>query len=374
VTDWFNLFAVYRTVVTRDDEIVHGILYPELDSEHPIVRSAIEGWEGTHFIYKGSSGTQLTLVRPISERPRERWWLHILLGLATFLTTTAAGAYFVGRRPFGMAFLAFGSFGVPFPTAIFTEELFAGLSFSVPLMAVLLGHEMGHYLMARRHGMNVSPPYFIPSPHWLNVIGTFGAFIRLRSAVVNRLVLFDVGVAGPVVSFVLSLPLAIAGLLLSRPLPELVVEAPSRYAVLFGGQPIWLGESLLFRALDAVVSGEGAFLVLHPLAFAGWLGLFVTALNLFPLAQLDGGHILFSLIGERQRYVGMAFVVLLVVLGFFWWGWWLWAVLILILGRGSIRHPAVFDPEVPVTGGRRLLGWASTLGFILSFAPIPIRL
>lgn len=157
-------------------------------------------------------------------------------------------------------------------------------------------------------------------------------------------------------------------------MPELVGGAPARYTVLFGGQPIWLGGSPLFDAIDRAVSGGGNFLILHPLAFAGWLGLFVTALNLFPLAQLDGGHILYALTGERQRYVAGAFLAVLIALGFLWRGWWLWAALILVLGRGSIRHPSVFDPEVPVTGVRRVVGWLCVLVFVLTFVAVPIRI
>jgi membrane-associated protease RseP (regulator of RpoE activity) len=161
---------------------------------------------------------------------------------------------------------------------------------------------------------------------------------------------------------------------MSDPLSALTTTAPSRFVVLFGSQPIWLGNSILFSALDGIFAGDGEILLLHPVAFAAWLGLFVTALNLFPLAQLDGGHILYALLGGRQRYFGMAFLAVLVGLGFFWWGWWLWAALTLVLGRGSIRHPSVFDPEVPVTGRRRLVGWFCVVIFLLTFAPIPIRL
>src|SRR5690606_7806320 len=167
-----------------------------------------------------------------------RWWIHLLLGFATFVTTTAAGAYFAGREPFEMAFLP-GPLAIPVPIGMSPAEFLHGLSFSVPLLVVLLGHELGHYLVARRHGMNVSPPYFIPAPHWINVIGTFGAFIRLRSAVVNRIVLLDVGMAGPLVSFALSLPLSAVGLFLSRTPPFLIDDAPSGYAVFLGSQPLW---------------------------------------------------------------------------------------------------------------------------------------
>ena len=372
MTDWPSVFAVYRTVFVRDDEVVQGVLHAALSQGHPDVVALLDGWDGAHFIHPTDRGTEITLIRRIRERRAERGWLHLLLALITLATTTAAGSYFVGRNPFDMAFLPVGPFAAPFPRRIDFAELLPGLVFSIPLLGVLLGHELGHYRLARRYGMDVSPPYFIPAPHWLNIIGTFGAFIRLRSVVVNRIVLFDVGVAGPVASFVLSLPLAIWGLMLSRPLPELVEGAPARYAVLFGRQPIWIGDSLLFSLLDWIFAGDGGFLILHPLAFAGWLGLFVTALNLFPLSQLDGGHILFALFGEKQRYAGILFVLLLFGMGFLWWGWWMWAALILLLSRGSIGHPPVFDPEVPVTGRRKALGLAAIVVFILTFVPIPL--
>jgi membrane-associated protease RseP (regulator of RpoE activity) len=374
VTDWLSLFAVYRTVVIRNDEIVQGILHPDLGPGDPIVRAALEKWEGTHFVYPTPDGTEIALVRPVAPRPPERWWLHVLLGLATFLTTTAAGAYFVGRDPVPMIFLPIGPISIPTPIGLVPAELLPGLAFSVPLLIILFGHEMGHFVIARKRGMSVSPPYFIPSPHWINVIGTFGAFIRLRSAVVNRMVLLDVGAAGPLMSLGLSIPAAVVGLIWSVPLSADVVNAPARYAVQFGGQMIWLGESPLFSLMDRLFAGEGGFLLLHPLAFAGWIGLFVTALNLFPLAQLDGGHILYALVGERQRYFGMAFLGVLVALGFFWMGWWIWAALILVLGRGSVRHPSVFDPHVPVTGTRRRVGWFCVAVFVLTFVAIPIRL
>jgi Zn-dependent protease len=374
VTDWLSLFAVYRTVVIRNDEIVQGILHPGLMPDDPLVRSVLEKWEGTHFVYPTDDGTEITLVRPVAARPPERWWLHLVLGLTTLLTTTAAGAFLLGRDPFVMAFLPVGPIPVPIPVRLLLGELLPGLAFSVPLLVVLFGHEMGHYLVARRHGMSVSPPYFIPSPHWINFIGTFGAFIRLRSAVVNRMVLLDVGMAGPLASFLLSIPLAAIGLRLSAPMPQLLVEPPARYAVQFGGQYVWLGDSLLFRGLEAVMAPAGGFLILHPLAFAGWVGLFVTALNLFPLAQLDGGHILYALVRERQRFIGVGFLAVLIMLGFQWWGWWLWAALILVLGRGSIRHPSVFDPEVPVLGRRRLVGWFCVVIFVVTFVAIPLRL
>lgn len=373
MADWISLFAVYRVVVIRNDEVVQGILQPEYSPDHPRVRAALATWEGTHFLHHGGGGTEVTLVRSVGGRAGERWWLHLALGLLTLLTTTLSGAYFLGRDPLRLALYGLGPLGIPVPVRLFPEELVPGLLFSVPLLLILLGHEMGHYLTARRYRMDVSPPYFIPAPHWLNVIGTFGAFIRLRSAMVNRVMLLDVGAAGPVASFVLSVPAVLLGAAWSERV-ALPGAGPTSFLVVFDGQPIWLGGSLAFHALVGLVGASGGVLALHPLAFAGWLGLFVTALNLFPLAQLDGGHILYGLLGPGQRWVGRVFLALLLVLGVWWWGWWLWAGLILVLGRGSIGHPAVFDPEFPVTGGRRWLGRACILIFGLTFVPLPIQI
>jgi hypothetical protein len=376
VTDWMNLFATYRVVMVRDDEVVQGVLHPEIDVDHPVVRDTLTDWKGVHFVHRTPAGTELTLVRRLARRPKERWGLHALLFVLTAITTSAAGAMFLGRVPFRTALLPLGPFAVPIPVGVVLENLLLGGMFSGPLLMILLGHELGHYLVARWHKMDVSPPYFIPSPHWINLIGTFGAFIRLRSPMINRAMLLDVGAAGPIVSFVLSIPAVVVGLLWSRTVRVPGAGEPA-FAVLFDGQPIWLGGSLLFNSLAHLVRGTEGVLLLHPLAFAGWLGLFVTALNLFPLAQLDGGHILYALVGGRQRYAGMAFLALLLVLGNpwwgGWWGWWLWAGLILLVGRGSIRHPPVFHPEYPVTGARRKIGWVCVAIFVLTFVAMPIR-
>ncbi|MBA4157507.1 MAG: site-2 protease family protein [Gemmatimonadetes bacterium] len=370
--DWVFLFATYRVVVVRDDEIVQGVLLPDLHPDHPAVRTVLDAWEGTHWAQPGAFGTELTLVRRLTPPPPERWWLHALLFLLTALTTTAAGARFMGREPFPLGAFAVGPMGLPFPVAFSPADLVHGLAFSLPLMGVLFGHEMGHYVLARWHRMDVSPPYFIPSPRF-NVIGTFGAFIRLRSPIINRAMLLDVGAAGPIASFVLSIPVLAVGLALSEPVVYPGQQPPTGFAVSLGGQLIFVGGSALVHAMAWGFGGVGNVLILHPLAFAGWLGLFVTALNLFPLSQLDGGHVLYALFRSWQPRIGLGFLVLLLALGQLWMGWWFWAALILLLGRGSIRHPAVLDPEFRVQGVRRGLGWACILIFVLTFVAVPFR-
>lgn len=374
VTEWQSLFSAYRIVVIRGEEVTQGVLHSELSADDPRVRAAADGWEGTHFLHQTDHGLEVTLVRTVGPRPRERWWLHLFLALSTLLTTTIAGAYLRDVDPLRLVSRTVGFWSLPVPGDLVLSDLLPGFAFSVPLMLILFGHEMGHYLVARRHRMNVSPPYFIPAPNWINLIGTFGAFIRLRSPMINRIMLLDVGAGGPLVSFFLSIPVLVLGLAWSTLLPVDPSAAPARFAVLFGGAPLWLGDSVLVRLLAwSMGMGSGVWL-LHPFALAGWLGLFVTALNLFPLAQLDGGHILYALLGPVQRRVGLGFLFLLVGLGWWWWGWWFWALVIVLLGRGSIGHPSVLDARPPVTGARRWVGWGCVAIFLLTFLwrPFPM--
>jgi Zn-dependent protease len=372
VPDARPVFLTYREVRIRDDEIAQGLLLPGLAADDPEVRALIDAWGGRHFVRRTALGDELTLVRRTAPPPAERWWLHVLLFVLTLVTATAAGARFLGREPFPLALAPAGPIALPVPVGLDPAALWTGLVFSVPLIAILLGHELGHYLLARRHGVDVSPPYFIPSPR-LNAIGTFGAFIRLRSPIVNRAVLLDVGAAGPLVSFVLSLPVLVVGLMLSTPARFAGDAPPTQFAVYFGNDPIFVGGSLIVHAANALLGHPGDVLILHPLAFAGWLGLFVTALNLVPLSQLDGGHILYALVRGRQPAIGVAFLAMLVALGAWWPGWWVWAVLILLLGRGTIRHPPVFDAAYPLDRRRRRAGWACVAIFVLTFVVVPFR-
>jgi len=374
VVDWVNVFATYRVVPLRREEIVQGVLLPGLAADSPPVRSLLESWPGARFVRETPMGTEVTLFRRTVPPVPERWWLHALLFLLTFLTTTLSGAMFAGRDAVLLRDVQLGPWAIPLPGAILPAQLVPGLWFSLPLLAVLLAHEMGHYLVAKRRGLDVSPPYFIPAPFPLNLIGTFGAFIRLRSPMINRALLLDVGAAGPLASFVLSLPLAAAGLGLSS-VGETTYDTPTRFLVPIGTEAaLPVGGSLVFHALAAAFAPGPGTLVLHPLALAAWLGLFVTALNLFPLSQLDGGHVLFALAGRRQRLAALAFLALLIVLGFHWAGWWMWAGLVLLVGRGSVAHPPVFDPAYPLSPARRLVAWACIAMLVLSFVPVPFAL
>ncbi|MGO9602324.1 MAG: site-2 protease family protein [Candidatus Binataceae bacterium] len=285
--------------------------------------------------------------------------VNVVLFFLTLLTTTMAGAYSAGAD---LSFLH------PFATA---KGLMMGLSFSIPLMAILLSHEMGHYLTARRNSVDASLPYFIPAPFpSYMIIGTFGAFIRLRAMPRSRRVMFDVGAAGPWAGVLVAIPVVILGLKLSE-----VAPLSSQTGVSLN-----LGNSLLFWGIARWILGVDPNLVsvsLHPMAFAGWIGLFVTTLNLLPVGQLDGGHVVYALFPRLHRTISTLFVascVLMVVvpyvLGYgFWLGWLLWAALAIGLGLG---HPSTVDRDTPLDLRRRIAAWMTVVLFAVTFIPIPI--
>ncbi len=283
--------------------------------------------------------------------------LNLALLLLTLLTTTTAGAYMNGEDiSLWHPFLAIAS-------------LRSGLSFSIPLMMILFAHEMGHYLTSRHHNVDASLPYFIPAPPSLFIIGTFGAFIRMREPARTRRVMFDIGAAGPWAGVMLAIPAVIIGLYLSDVTP---LDKSA------GG--LELGNSLLFLGLSHLVLGVDPSTVnvnLNPIAFAGWLGLFVTTLNLLPVGQLDGGHVIYALFPRRHRTISVLFVIscflmVLVPLALgvsFWGGWLIWAFLSIFLGLG---HPSTIDRDTPLNPRRALAAWATVALFIVTFSPVPL--
>ncbi len=297
--------------------------------------------------------------------PQHRYWLHALLFLATLLTTTVVGA--------GLAY----DFRTRGPADFATDlsgysrlwhdpsYLLGGLPFSITLLAILLAHEMGHYLAARYHAVDVTLPFFLPVPI---LMGTFGAFIRIRSAILSKRILFDIGIGGPLAGFaVLILPLII-GVSLSRVDP----------AAGFRGNMIF-GTPLLLRFFEWVILGAApANIALHPVARAAWVGLLATALNLLPIGQLDGGHILYSFVGDRTRILSRIFVACLLALGSIQLfttaykagsTWIFWGVVLFFFG---MRHPVIID-RCPLSPARRWLGLVAFVILILSFTPTPIR-
>jgi membrane-associated protease RseP (regulator of RpoE activity) len=293
-------------------------------------------------------------------RPRrDRIWLHLLLLLLTVFTTTFVGgihffAYTVGFSPPENVVPSLGA--LPF--------YLNGLWYSAGILAILGCHEMGHYVACRRYRVDATLPFFLPAP--LPLTGTLGAFIRIRSRIPSKKALFDIAIAGPVAGFVVAVPVLFFGLLLSK------IE---RVPVDFEG--VELGEPLLFRAAAWLVFGDlpdGLSINMHPMAFAAWFGLLATALNLFPISQLDGGHISHAVLGRKSSYVTLAMIACAIGLTFVSTSWIVWTVLMVVmLFAMGPHHPPTLDEETPLDPGRVLLAVVALVMLIVCFTPVPIE-
>ncbi|MGH7538494.1 MAG: site-2 protease family protein [Gemmatimonadales bacterium] len=356
-------FVAWRTTALKDREVVDALVHPTHAGPSQELVQALRHWDGSHYWSDEPGGRWLVLTRRRSVRA-ERWWLHIALFVATLFTTTLAGATLAGSlapltSPLDLVR------GVVHPE--FWRAWAAGVVFALPLLGILLAHELGHYVMARHYQLDVSPPYFIPLPVWA-LVGTLGAFIRLRTVLSDRRQLFDVGLAGPIAGFAVAVPVLFAGLYLSHPLPASPVTSGM---VLWAGGERWpLGDSPITLALRWLVHGNTPVL-LHPIAFAGFVGMFVTMINLMPMAQLDGGHVLYATKPRLHRRAALAFWLVVLGLGHWWAGWYIWAGLVLVMSRGRLDHPTVLDAYRPLPAARRWLAWVGLVLLILVFAPVP---
>lgn len=270
------------------------------------------------------------------------WRKHGILFFLTFFSTTLTGVTFA-----------------------LTQEnvLLQGLAYSIPVMIILTGHELGHYYFARKYGVKVSLPFFIPLP-LISPFGTLGAFIKMETFPESRRELFDIAFWGPAMSFLLSIPFAVTGLLLSR-----VQAIPADFT------GVVFGDSLIFKFIAGMFFDipEGHDIIIHPMAFAAWVGFFVTAINLIPVGQLDGGHIAYSLFGKRQKEIAVTSLVILGIMALEFYGWLVWLVLLVAMG---IKHPPLFsmNPFHDFLDNRRLkLAWGSLLMLLLCFTPAPMK-
>ena len=291
--------------------------------------------------------------------PVSRWALHVLLLGLSLLTTTIVGVVLAQSFQSNRA-LDLDQYVNVVPLLVSRPWLLlAGLPYSLTLMTILLGHELGHYFACRYYGIDASLPYFLPSP--LPGIGTFGAFIRIRSPIYTRRALFDVGVAGPLAGFILLLPAMAIGLAYSRVIPGIA----ERGDMIFSVPAIQrLMEVLIFPGRAA------ADISLHPVARAAWVGTLATALNLLPIGQLDGGHIVYSFTATKHKLLSRLFVAVLVPLGIFYWRAWLvWAALLFFF---ALRHPVIFD-VTPLDRRRVALGILAAVIFLVTFTVIPIH-
>ncbi len=306
-------------------------------------------------------GLEPTGVPELREAPRRRSLaVAVALFALTLVSTLAAGVQFAldyanNQSPnFENFFRVY--------RAILAEPrlLLAGIPFSFTLIGILLAHELGHYFACRYYSISASYPYFIPAP---TLIGTLGAFIRIRSPIVNRKALFDVGLAGPVVGFLFAVPALAASIAYSKVVPS----AQASSLVVFG-DPL-ISRLLLGWLRPDILPGD---LLLHPVGRAAWVGLFATALNLLPAGQFDGGHILYALASHRHRIVSLTVALLLLPMAkWLWPGWLMWSVLILLLG---FRHPPLMDRREPLDRNRWLWAAVALTIFLLCFMPSPLSI
>lgn len=348
-----DVFRVERQEVRGATYAWGGTLLVEPARALALIEARFKPFGYTPFL--GQQG-DLAWIRavPLAEVvDRGRSGLNVVLFALTVLSTLAAGCLVTGSFPF----VTFNPFLEP-------ARLLAGVPFAATLLAILGTHEFGHYFTARYYGASVSLPFFIPAPPPIFLFGTMGAVIRMRSPARDRNSLFDIAVAGPLAGLVVAVPALLLGLSWSR-----------IGMVLPQGAGLTFGDSLLMRALTWIVFGpipNGMDVFVHPVALAGWVGLFVTALNLFPVGQLDGGRIAYALFGPWHRQVSIATFVGLMLLGavFRSANWIVFASVILLLM--GFHHPPPLDDLTPLSPRRYVLGVFCLILLVLLIPPVPI--
>jgi len=294
---------------------------------------------------------------------KKKIWLNIVLFVITIFSTFSVGITLSINFKYAEVLAQNPSSALDFVGKLKDPQVISlSIIYVVVLLGILLGHELGHFLTCRYYKINATLPYFIPAP---TLIGTLGAFIKIKSPITRKQQLFDIGVAGPLTGFILSVPALVYGLSLSKAVPPIPRDETFVYVF---GEPLILKifSAMIFKNIPSDYS-----IFLHPVAFAGWVGILVTALNLFPVGQLDGGHVSYALLGKKSRNVSRFFLGAFIVMGvFFWVGWFIWAFLLFFLG---LRHPRVLDEAAHLSPRRKFIGCVIILIFILSFIPDPLR-
>jgi membrane-associated protease RseP (regulator of RpoE activity) len=349
---------VEEVMVIREDAVRHGALLwrgrlrTAPSRALPLLLTRWRPWGYTPFLRAEGSEVALQAV-PLAEAtaPR-RVGIHVVLFVLTCVSTLIAGAAFRGSPTFDA-----------FRSTLVGTLFVSGVPFAATLLTILAVHEFGHYFTARRHGAVVSLPYFIPAPPPLFLFGTLGALIQMRSPARDRNALFDIAAAGPLAGLAVALPALVVGLEWSHVVPAV--------------EHLAFGQSLLLRWLVHLRFGpipEGMMVYTHPVADAAWAGFFVTALNLFPVGQLDGGRIAYALFGRAHRAVGAVTVAATLALGLITASpnWFVWAALVMLLV--GFHHSPPLDDLTPLSPGRRLLGAACLVLFVLIIPPVPIAL
>jgi len=336
--------------------IFYGTLLRESKEAFETIKDRLKPLELVPFLRKSGEGVELR-VASLRKVARGKPIINFVLFLTTILTTTLAGSILAkGNLPLNLG------------------ELLLGIPFSFTLLLILGSHELGHYFACKRLGIEATLPFFIPVPPPF-LLGTFGAVIRIKSPIEDKRGLVEVGAAGPIIGFIIAIPITIIGLKLSSLVP--VAEVAGKAGI------FTLGDSLIFslltKAFVKIPPGDYT-LLLHPVAFSGWVGLFITALNLLPVSQLDGGHIAYALFGKLHSRIGLGTVGILLILGIVgiyaprggWVGFLIWVIVIsLIIG---IRHPPPLNDITPLDIKHKIIGWISIFILVLTFVPVPFRI
>ena len=387
VADLFAVHDVTLGVPSQPDVIrLRGKLQAPSEQAYPRIAQRLREMGYTAVLRHDDENKLDVLLALPGLQPQEssgRLWINALLYLLTIVATLYVGAGYSDQIPTNLSDI---------DTLLWPlTHLWLGWPFALSLMIILTGHELGHYFAGRHYKVPVSLPFFIPMP--LPPLGTMGAFIMMKGRAINRRQMLSVGAAGPLVGFVLALPILLLGLSMSKIIPMespapgsgFFMEGNSLLYLLFKyltfgqilpgtGNPATIGAALgeVVAALFGTFPfGHGFDVSIHPVALAGWAGLLVTAFNLLPVGQLDGGHVLYSLVGQRAGRLTLPIIGLLVVMGFVLWpGWFLWAALIFFFGQS---HPDPLDDVTRLDRPRKIIAVAVLLIFVLTFTPLPIQ-
>jgi hypothetical protein len=356
-----GLFTITSITIDRPQQghiLFRGQFICDLNNCFDELRDRFEGQGFTPLIRKDEAGLALTAMPYVFDPPASNWLINLLLAALTIFSTLLVAT--LGELPEAAA----AGLSLPDLYLLAVRNLHLGIPFCISLMTILGAHELGHYFAARHHKVPVTLPYFIPLP--IPPIGTMGAFIRLKAPVKNKRALFDVGAAGPLAGLVFAIPILIYGL------------ATSSVETLPAGNYMLEGNSILYALTKIAIFGQmlpngSEDVFLNQMAWAGWVGLLVTGLNLIPVGQLDGGHVAFTLFGEQARKLFWPVIIGLIVLAFItqtiMWGF--WAFILFALGR---FYAEPLDSVTPLDNRRRWLAAFTLILFLLVFVPIPLQL
>ncbi len=360
-----------------------GQLYGDSAQAYDELAAALKPYAITPLFRKEKEQAVILLIEGAIDPGPSNPWINLILFIATVLSVLYAGALYSYQGPIPDDML--GQFLLPF------QHLSAGIPFTVALLSILLAHEFGHYLAGRFHKTAVTLPYFIPLP--ISPLGTMGAAIRMKEPPKNKRILLDIGIAGPIAGLVVAIPVLLYGLSLSR--VELIpISAAGNFQVEGNSIIYLLSKYLIFRQWLPTPSSYGDLspalywlryfftgapspiggidVMISPIAWAGWAGLLVTSLNLIPAGQLDGGHMIYTLLGSRKARILWPFILTgLFLLGFIWSGWWLWAVLVFFIGR---VYAEPLDQITTLDTNRKALAVLAMVIFVLVFMPVPLKI